>query len=136
MTYESPHGKSDHSVLTITFRFYAKIANNTRLKYHEDQWNFNGMKAKLDKTNWSEILGTSTINYKWLVFKEYIITIQDEFIPRRLVSNNKIHKGNVPLIKESVKNIRNNTLYGKVIWRQKKGNTILNSVGLEIKSVN
>ena len=94
------------------------------------------MKEKLDKTNWSEILGTSTINHKWLGFKEYIITIQDEFIPRRLVSNNKIHKGNVPLIKESVKKIRNNTLYGKVIWRQKKGNTILNIVGLEIKSVN
>ena len=93
------------------------------------------MKTKLDHTDWGEILGTSTINYQWLGFKEYIKKIEDEFIPHRLVSNINRHKEKVPHNKESVKKIKKKH-YGNVIWRQKKENTILNIVGLEIKSVN
>ena len=44
------------------------------------------------------------------------------------MSNINRHKGKVPLNKESVKKLRKNTLYGNVIWRQKKENTILNIV--------
>ena len=94
------------------------------------------MKTKLDHTEWGEILGTSTINHQWLDFKGYIKKIEDEFIPHRLVSNISRYKGKVPLNKESVKKLIKNTLHGNVIWRQKKKNTILNIVGLEIKSVN
>ena len=50
------------------------------------------------------------------------------------MSNINRHEGKVPLNKESVKK-RKNTLHGIVAWRQKKGNTILNIVGLEMKSV-
>ena len=127
IVYESPLGKSDHSVLIITFRCYAEIASHKRLKYYYDQG---------DYTDWGEILGTSTINHQWLGFKEYIKKIEDEFIPHRLVSNINRHKGKVPLNKESVKKIKKKILYGNVTWRQKKENTILNIVGLEIKSVN
>ena len=63
------------------------------------------MKTKPDHTDWGEILGTSTINHQWLGFKEYIKKIKDEFIHHRLVSNINIHKGKVPLNKESVKKI-------------------------------
>ena len=68
------------------------------------------MKAKLDHTDWGEILGTSTINHQWLGFKEYFKKIQDEFIPHRLVSNINRHKGKVPSNKESVKKIMKNTM--------------------------
>ena len=135
IVYESPLGKSDHSVLIIIFRCYAEIAIHTRLKYYYDQGNYNSMKTKLDHTDWGEILGTSTINHQWLGFKEHIKKIEDEFIPHRLVSNINRHKGKVPLNKDSVKQIKKNfmeTLYGD----QKKENTILNIVRLEIKSVN
>ena len=133
--YESPLGTSDHSVLIIIFRCYAEIAIYTRLKYYYDPGNYNSMKTKLDHTDWGEILGTSTINHQWLGFKEHIKKIEDEFIPHRLVSNINRHKGKVPLNKDSVKQIKKNfmeTLYGD----QKKENTILNIVRLEIKSVN
>ena len=133
--YESPLGKSDHSVLIIIFRCYSEIAIHTRLKCYYDQGNYNSMKTKLDHTDWGEILGTSTINHQWLGFKEHIKKIEDEFIPHRLVSNINRLKGKVPLNKESVKQIKKNfmeTLYGD----QKKENTILNIVRLEIKSVN
>ena len=103
IVYESPLGKSDHSVLIIAFRCYAEIANHTRLKYYCNEGDYNGMKVKLDHTDWSEILGTSTINHQWLGFKEYIKNIEDEFIPHQLVSNINRHKGKVPLNKESVK---------------------------------
>ena len=89
IVFESPLGKSDHSVRIITFRCYAETANHTRLKYYYDQREYNGMKAKLDHTDWGEILGTSTINHQWLGFKEYINNIGDEFIPHRLVSKLK-----------------------------------------------
>ena len=59
--YESPLGKSDNSVLIITFRCYAEIANHTRLKYYYGQGDYNGMKVKLDHTDWGDILGTNTI---------------------------------------------------------------------------
>ena len=62
------------------------------------------MKAKLDHADWDEVLGTSTINNQWLGFKEYIK--EYEFIPHQLVSNSNIHKGKVPLNKESVKKIK------------------------------
>ena len=62
IVYESPLGKSDHSVLIITFRCYEEIANHTRLKYYYDQGDNNSMKTKLDHTDWGEILGMSTIN--------------------------------------------------------------------------
>ena len=51
------------------------------------------------------------------------------------MSNINRHKGKVPLNKESVKQIKKNfmeMLYGD----QKKENTILNIIRLEIKSVN
>ena len=64
IVYESPLGKSDHSVLIITFRCYAEIASHTRLKYYYDQGDYNSMKMKLDHTDWGEILGTSTINHQ------------------------------------------------------------------------
>ena len=92
IVYESPPGKSDHSVLIITFRCYAEIANHTRLKYYYDQGDYNGMKAKLDHTDWGKILGTSIINHQWFL-KEYIKKIEDKFIPHRLVSNINRHKG-------------------------------------------
>ena len=97
----------------------------------------NSMKTKLDHTDSGEILGTSTINHQcqWLGFKEYIKKIEDEFLLHRLVSNINRHNGKVPLNKESVRKIKKKH-YGNVIWRQKKENTILNIVGLEIKSVN
>ena len=116
IVYESPLGKSDHSVIIITFKCYAEIANHTRLKYYYDKGDYNSMKTKLDHTDWGEILGTSTTNHQWLGFKEYIKKIEDEFIPHRLVSNINIHKGKVPLNKESVKKIKKKhimeTLYG------------------------
>ena len=108
--YESPLGKSDNSVLIITFRCYAEIANDTRLIYYHDQGDYNGRKAKLDHTDWSEILGRSTINHQWLGFKEYIKKIEAKFIPRRLVININRHKGKVPLNKKSVKKIYKKTL--------------------------
>ena len=136
IVYESPLGKSDHSVLIITFRCYAEIASHTRLKHYYDQVDYNSMKTKLDHTYWGEILGTNAINHQCLDFKEYIKKIEYEFIPHRLVSNINRHKGKVPINKESVKKIKKKALYGNVIWRQKKENTILNIVGLDIKSIN
>ena len=79
--FESPLGKSDHSVLIITFRCYAEITNHTGLKYYYDEGDYHSMKTKLDHKDCSEILDTSTINHQWLGFKEYIKKIEDEFIP-------------------------------------------------------
>ena len=63
IVYESPLGKSDHSVLIITFKCYAEIANHTRLKYYNDQGDYNSMKTKIEHTDWGQILGTNTINH-------------------------------------------------------------------------
>ena len=77
IVYESPLGKSDHSVLIITVRCYAEIASHTLLKYYYDQWDYNSMKTKLDYTDWGEILGTGTINHQLLGFKEYVKNIEN-----------------------------------------------------------
>ena len=121
IVYESPLGKSDHSVLIITFRCYAEIASHTRLKYYYDQGDYNSMKMKLDYTDWGKILGMSTINHQWLGFKEYIKKIEDEFIPHRLVSNINRHKGKVPLNKESVNKIKKKHTLWKRYMETKEG---------------
>ena len=114
IVYESPLGKSDQSVLIITFRCYAEIANHTRLKYYSDQGGYKGVKAKLDHADWDKIFGTSTINDQWLGFKEYIKKIEDEFILHQLVKNINTHKGKVLLNKESVKEIKKK----HTLWKQ------------------
>ena len=133
IVYECPLGKSDHSAPIVTFKCIQKYPIIDCYTAHGD---YKGIKAKLDHTNWGETLGTSTINDQWLGFKEYIKKIEDKFIPHRLVSNINRHKWKVPHNKESVKKIKKNTLYGSTTWREKKENTILNIVGLEIKSLN
>ena len=85
--------------------FQSETITSFKVK-HYTHINYNGMKAKLDHTDWGDILGTSTINHQWLGFKEYIKKIEDEFIPHRLVSNINRHKGKVPLNKESVRKIK------------------------------
>ena len=73
-------------VITLSLSLHlGAITHHTRLKYYYDQGDYNGMKAKLDHTDWGEILGTSIINHQWLGFKEYIKKIEDECIPHRLV---------------------------------------------------
>ena len=47
IVYERPLGKSDHSVLIVTFRCY-EIASHIRHKYYYDQGDYNSMKTKLD----------------------------------------------------------------------------------------
>ena len=80
IVHEGQLGKIDHFVHIITFKCYAEIANHTRLKYYYDEGDYNGVKAKLDHTDWGEIFGTSTINHQWLGFKDYITKMNSSFI--------------------------------------------------------
>ena len=66
-------------------------------------------------------LARALLNHQWLGFKEYIKKIEDEFIPHRLVSNINIHKGKVPLNKESIKKIKEKHTLWKSYMEKKEG---------------
>ena len=56
--YESPLGKSDHSVLLINYRCYAEINNCKQVRHFYDRGDYTSSVASIDRCDWDEFLGT------------------------------------------------------------------------------
>ena len=69
--YESPLGKSDHSVINVDFRCYAEICDTKVMKYYYDRGDYVSMKSKLENVIWHDVLGSGDINTQWSNFKGF-----------------------------------------------------------------
>ena len=56
------------------------------------------MRNKLENVNWHDILGDE----QWL---QYIKSLEDEFIPHRLITKFRKHKGKFPMDSASLRKI-------------------------------
>ena len=131
--YESPLGKSDHSVLVIKFICYAELVNIKRMRYYYDRGDYEGMRSKCKSINWDEVLSGDTIDEQWESLKAIIKMLEDEFIPHRMVGSCNRHKGKIPLDEASVRKIKKKHTLWKRYMETKDG--LQNSVRLEIRSV-
>ena len=69
--YESPLGKSDHSVINVDFRCYAEFCDTKVMKYYYDRGDYASMKSKLENVIWNDVPGSGDINAQWRNFKGY-----------------------------------------------------------------
>ena len=96
IVHESLLGKSDHSVLNITLKCYTEVSASKMMKYYYEKSDYENMRNKLENVSWHDIIGDGSIHEQWLHFKEYIKSLEDEFIPHRLIIKFKKHKGKFP----------------------------------------
>ena len=121
ITYESPLGKSDHSVLLINYVCYAETKNDKQMRYYYDKGDYTSIASRLDGCNWDTVLGTGCVNSQWTRFKEYMKNIESEYIPHRTVSNANAHKGKIPLDKASIRKIKKKHSLWKRFMETKDG---------------
>ena len=119
--YESPLGKSGHSVLVIKFICYAELVNIKRMKYYYDRGDYEGMRSKCKSINWDEVLSGDTIDEQWESLKAIIKMLEDEFIPHRMVGSCNRHKGKIPLDEASVRKIKKKHTLWKRYMETKDG---------------
>ena len=104
--YESPLGKSDHSVLLINYRCYAEINNCKQVRHFYDRGDYTSLVASVDRCDWDEVLGTGNVNTQWTRLKRYLKKVENEFIPHKLVGHATERKGKIPLDKSSIRKIK------------------------------
>ena len=98
LEYESPLGKSDHSVLSFDFNCYAVLKDVSREKVLYDRADWEGLKGKILDIDWESELksGDTNINTIWENFGKKVIELEREFIPHRKYIQ-RSHKGKFPL---------------------------------------
>ena len=118
IVHESPLGKCDHSVLNITLKGYTEVSASKMMKYYYEKGDYENMRNKLENVNWHDILGDGSIHEQWLHFKEYIKSLEDEFIPHRLITKSRKHKGKFPMDSASLRKIKKK----HTLWKRYNGN--------------
>jgi len=89
ITLTEPLGESDHSVITGEI----KCSRPTIVRNHEG-WNykkadFKSISAKLHLINWDSIFRNKDIDDSWLTFKNEVLNLMAQFIPRVKFKNKK-----------------------------------------------
>ena len=108
LEYQSPVGKSDHSVLLFNFNCYMLQSKSKINKYAYDRGDYDGFRRHLNNINWQEVVqdGTST-NEKWISFKNIIEEGINTYIPKieiKLKANQKKYR--TPLDQKLLTKIR------------------------------
>ena len=125
INYLSPIGKSDHSVVSFTYKCYVDF-DNKKTRHNYQKADFVAMRENLEKTMWKEkfIEASSNmeINDLWLNFKSKMIDLRDSCVPKTTISPSpdKI-KGRIPVSKKTRDAIRNKTIAHRRWINMKRG---------------
>ena len=107
--YESALGKSDHSVINVDFRCYVEVCDTKVMKYYYDRGDYVSMKSKLENVIWNDVPSGC-------IFKVYLKSLEEEFIPYRLVTTINGCKGKFPRDKELLKKNKEKAHLVEVIY--------------------
>ena len=82
IAYNSPLGKSDHSVLMFSYRCYpdADVEEGYKLLYHKAD--IQAMKNEMSQINWGNIMQGLNTNEKWKSFCEHFDKTVEKNIPK------------------------------------------------------
>ena len=107
ISYQSPLGKSDHSVLLIKFLLKQVSNFQPRKVYLYDKGKYSKMNEDLLK-DWNIKLNQNLdVNTQWGIIKEEINAASEKHIPSYLTTEDKLwKKGKIPLKSETRKEIR------------------------------
>ena len=109
--YDSPIGKSDHCLITMSYQCYMNKEHEEHHKYFFDKGNYKKMEQGIQQ-DWHQraleqenLNATSTMDDKWTVFKNIYYENLKKHVPNRRVSKGK-QKWLVPLdakLREKIK---------------------------------
>ncbi len=110
--YDSPLGKSDHCVLHFDYVCYAEMEARRKLKRYYNKADYVKINQAISNINWDEEFGClSDINTMWSMFQSKIASIEDQFIPKKIVTISSKQKSRIPLDSSTFAQIRRkNTL--------------------------
>ena len=103
--YQSPLGKSDHSVLSFKFKCYTVIKNYKKTKLYYNKADYNNIKRELKDNDWIKQLQHKNANEQWLYFKEFIRNLIDKYVPSREITQGQ-KRHNKPCDKKTLDKIR------------------------------
>ena len=84
--YQSPLGKSDHSVLTFKFNCYTILKNYVRTNLYFSKAYYESIKKELKDIDWETMLKYKNINEQWLYFKDVTKNLIDKYVPSRKIT--------------------------------------------------
>ena len=82
IAYNSPLGKSDHSVLMFSYRCYPDTEEDEGFKLLYNKADFQAMKKEMSDVNWSDIMQGLNTEEKWKLFCNKFDKTVDENIPK------------------------------------------------------
>jgi len=118
---ESPLGKSDHALISLTMKVN-RTSPNVRQKVLYDKGNYEMMREYLD-VNWKEELDDhkNTPNKQWEILQAKINEAQNLFIPTKQIGNNQ--KQRRQLDRKTIKKIRRKERIWKLYLQTNDGET-------------
>ena len=103
--YQSPLGKSDHSVLVFNFVCHTKVKNYIGKTQNFKKADYVKIKQELKTIQWKDHLETKTVNEQWEIFSNIITKIFDKYVPKRNIVLGK-KKQNIPINRKVMDKIK------------------------------
>ena len=93
LEYQSPLGKSDHSVLIFKYRCYAELVEKDTVKLLYDKTDYEGLNKEIKELDWKSILpdDEKDINESWTKFHEKLSELEHKYVPKIKIRQNKKH---------------------------------------------
>lgn len=122
VAYQSPLGKSDHSVLSLKFLIKQTAKFKPKIVHQYDKGNYRMLNRDLN-IDWETELNTPTqdVNMQWETIKTKIKESIKKNVPSYKTTENGLwKKGKIPLEPETRKEIRKNTDSGRELMKRSK----------------
>ena len=107
ISYKSPLGKSDHSMLEFDIHCEATKQNKVFRRFYYNKGNFNEMRKSME-LDWEKIFEDFPNNpeAQWNIFKEKIKEAENIYVPNRLVNTGQCKRKGPPLDKKTIQEKR------------------------------
>ena len=100
----SPLGKSDHSVITLTFNCYLDYSKPKEI-YLYNKGDYDEMKKHLASSHWAQeysvLVKTADVEVMWTSLKSKLLGLRDKYVPRQIINSKPLwkEKGCCPISK-------------------------------------
>ena len=93
LEYQSPFGKSDHSVLVFNYHCYAELKDKEEIRQLYDKTDYEGLKNSIKQLNWQEVLfqNGDDINSIWSSFHSKIQELESKCVPKVKIKSRRKH---------------------------------------------
>ena len=125
LEYQSPLGKSDHSVLVFQYNCNVMLKDSVKEISMYNKANFKEMAKEMDNINWDEYLNTGcedmspqeAMNNIWNNFNSKMKELENKYVPKRKFNKNKA-KNSFPMDEKTKTSIRKKHALSRKLIRE------------------